>query len=425
MKLKNKLKRFFTLSRNHDGFTLVELIVVIAVLAILGGASVPAYNLYIKKARESADQQILAAVNTAFASACLESKIEVEEVGSAAVSVIGGSVNGLSRISKGIVARESDPRFNLDVIDTAFRRYYEGNEGAVFTTENVNSLEWVDGAFVISQSIEDARILMQNGKFLTVSKEDMAKIQNSAYADMGYSEIAGTITSLNKCSNTLYTIAKTLGMGDRLTNALLAFGLVSSADEANALNATQVGNGLQLVTAKHLAGASATELNKLATMDLITKVLGSTVDTSAGVIKNLGSSGGTNTISAVALQYALAEGFANTETGQNTPITVKTGFILNQKTTTYNSVGEFLASDAAQEDPVWAINQVKKTSGYTSYTTTEQYQKDINGFAGTMSVVGNNVGTTKDPGAIGIDSYLNDGIYSQDAKDALTGVLGE
>ncbi len=50
---------------SKSGFTLVELIVVIAILGILAGIAVPAYSGYIKKANEASDYTQLDAIKTA------------------------------------------------------------------------------------------------------------------------------------------------------------------------------------------------------------------------------------------------------------------------------------------------------------------------------------------------------------------------
>ena len=66
MKLKEKMKRFWTMDvHNHEGFTLVELIIVIAILAILAGVAVVGYSAYIEKANQQADQTMIAEIENA------------------------------------------------------------------------------------------------------------------------------------------------------------------------------------------------------------------------------------------------------------------------------------------------------------------------------------------------------------------------
>lgn len=67
MNLTNK----FRMLRKQEGFTLVELIVVIAIVAIFAGVAVPAYSGYITKANITADKQLVNEVNKAFVSACM------------------------------------------------------------------------------------------------------------------------------------------------------------------------------------------------------------------------------------------------------------------------------------------------------------------------------------------------------------------
>ena len=75
---------------SKSGFTLVELIVVIAILGILAGIAVPAYSGYIKKANEATDYTQLDAIKTAAVFAYTDEHVKDESFADVAQIDVNG-----------------------------------------------------------------------------------------------------------------------------------------------------------------------------------------------------------------------------------------------------------------------------------------------------------------------------------------------
>ena len=64
---------------NNKGFSLVELIIVIAIMAVLVGVLAPAYLRYVEKSRKSADIQAVDAVMSAMEAAAIDPSLNVTD----------------------------------------------------------------------------------------------------------------------------------------------------------------------------------------------------------------------------------------------------------------------------------------------------------------------------------------------------------
>ena len=91
--------------REQAGFTLVELIVVIAILAILGGVAVPAYSGYVEKANKQADISLISEIEHALVLAGYNGTFNDGESGAITLTIegISGIAEG-SNLDKAMIA---------------------------------------------------------------------------------------------------------------------------------------------------------------------------------------------------------------------------------------------------------------------------------------------------------------------------------
>ena len=105
---------------NHEGFTLVELIVVIAILGILAGIAIPVYSGYIKKANQAADNMLLSAVNTALGAARAENGfVELSDA-----DILVSSDKKIIGITCTVLAAELTP---AELVAVSFTTYFGDN----------------------------------------------------------------------------------------------------------------------------------------------------------------------------------------------------------------------------------------------------------------------------------------------------------
>lgn len=304
----------------QSGFTLVELVVVIATMGILAGVGSAAYSGYVKKANEAADLQLLGAVNTAFASASYDAgQYDGRPSGGAA------SLTEDGKVEKVISTVDRNGEF--------FQKYFSGNRESRFKLYTNLAYDRATGTFhgavLTAATGKGGNMVLRytiNGKDyeFTATKEQLAAFRASTFGGKSMTmnaltgNVGGMINALNSAlggGNFLASVLQTAGMN------LETLGIKPDENENySELDKQRLANAALLLTASKTDETTAERLLAVFTTNAADEGEEESLDVKAMSLINPDDMG--ETMSNVGAMYGIMTAFAYSEQAKGWTTTV-------------------------------------------------------------------------------------------------------
>jgi len=364
------MKKFF---KKTEGFTLVELIVVIAILGILAGVGTVGYSGYIKKARIAGDEQIMSVANQAFVAACTEVGVKPADVTVTGCGVSENDTFELGEVDAGsstFAMRAAESKG--DKIEGAFVKYFKGNEDSKF--KYFDAVEYIPGLGFVGFSSEDGGLAAAlSGYRKDYTAAAAAYMANGTSYKGNEPALIGTVTQFSTAFSGFIAEG---GRADKLLKDA-AFAQFCKTNDIDTANPDQVGTAMVMYAAQELSDLNSGAINS---------ALKNAYDPEEGEIDLMALSSkmhGTNGTAADlaldgAVMAAAVAGFANSEYANQD---VKNAFANYASVTDKNTLGAFVNSVIAA-----GKDDAAGTDAFAAYLNS-QSAKDMEAFTGGLGAV--------------------------------------
>lgn len=304
-------------SRNK-GFTLVELIVVIAILAVLSGIAIPAYSNYIRRANEASDRQLIGAVNMAFAAACLENGYDHTRVQNA--ELVYNTEDGKTYIV-GLQNVIFDGKNVTEQINASFLRYFGANADTPlkYYTEDEISFRFFGGIFDTSESEgEELKVIIINGQPFYYTAAQMRAFTSSNFniEDDTWGE---TINRLVGAVDSNINTRDQLNSDEAFKSYLVSIGVIETAEDD--ISGVPLGQNLSRFVASRLAELTSEDAAQICS--ILSSHPADGVESMEEIAALISSSGPDEQVAfsdkavAAALIYSMTGAYLNSEYGDS------------------------------------------------------------------------------------------------------------
>ena len=380
----------------NKGFSLVELIVVIAIMAILVGVAVPVYTSYIGKANAAKDEQLLGEINSAFMVAAVDNQIDFDD--------ITPNNNKITIDANGVV--KFDDMYD-DIVDTMKTILPGELKFNTITSLYYNPLTREFGTTVVAS---------YGGGYVMMDPEDIAVLKDSVFGSMGMDELmdkvgyaTGLVSDTDVLTNadgSLTTLGTLIMSGTDQLQAYLGFDPADPSDDT-AFEAAYD----ELVTRRAAALANANggdpadyedqaRLDILANNAVLIAATKSDFDTDE-LVTILGSEDG-----------GIKEVLKNTQDPQTS--IAKTAMAYAMYTAYMEKTNQPISDDPA------VVLSTLETDGFKEFMNETDTQKDIDGYLAAMSMIDD---SCNDPNAV--SELLVNGFSDENLKDLLNSAIGQ